>query len=319
MTFIVAAFLIVLATLVAWYVVPTLRPATAKSRLRAAAITAGALLLVIVTALSSVHTIGAGHTGLVYQIGKSGKIVGRTESGIVFTAPWQGVREINTQIQRAEFPDIVGFSRESQDVIFDIVLNYQIDANQIDNLYTNVGPNWFETLVPSRVLNDAKEQTVKYTSVEIAPNRDEIRKSLVKLLNEQLGPDCDESRLRGCKAVLISDVNIRNIDFSKKFKDAIERKQEATQDAQTAQARVAQRKAEAEQNVALAEGDARSTLIRAESQAKANHLLASALTPVFVDYQRVLALQDLAKSPNIQLVPSNAFFNFTPGKAATTK
>lgn len=319
MAFIVVAFLISAVTLAAFFVVPTLRPATPKSQLRALAIGAGVLLLAVVTALSSVHTISAGHTGLVYQIGKNGKIVGRTESGIVFTAPWQGVREINTQIQRAEFPSIVGFSRESQDVIFDIVLNYQIDTRQIENLYTNVGPNWFETLVPSRVLNDAKEQTVRYTSVEIAPNRDEIRKSLVKLLNQQLGPKCDETRLRGCKAILISDVNIRNIDFSKKFKDAIERKQEATQDAQTAQAKVAQSKAEAEQNVALAEGDARSTLIRAESQAKANRLLANALTPVFVDYQRVLALQELAKSPNIQLVPSNAFFNFTPGKAATTK
>ena len=229
------------------------------------------------------------------------------------------MREINTQIQRAEFPDIVGFSRESQDVIFDIVLNYQIDANQIDNLYTNVGPNWFETLVPSRVLNDAKEQTVRYASVEIAPNRDEIRKSLVILLNKQLGPDCDETRLRGCKAVIVSDVNIRNIDFSAKFKQAIERKQEATQDAQAAQARVAQKKAEAEQNVALAEGDARSTLIRAESQSKANRLLAGALSPLFVDYQRVLALQGLARSPNIQLVPSNAFFNFTPSKSTAVK
>ena len=307
MLFIVAAVLILALAGVAFFAGPTLRP-TKRGRVRGVAVIGGAVLLALLTLFSSVHAVGPGHTGLVYQIGTTGKIVGHTGSGIVFTAPWQGLREINTQIQRAEFPNINGFSKESQDVVFDIVLNYQIDARQIDNLYTNVGPNWFDVLVPSRVLNNAKEQTVKYGSVEIAPNRDAIRTSLVEQLQSQFGPGCNEARVRGCRAVLISDVNIRNIDFSKQFKQSIENKQQATQDAQAAQARVAQKKAEADQGVALAEGEARSTLIRAESQAKANRLLGGALTPVLVDYQRVLALQALARSPNIQLVPSNAFF-----------
>ena len=70
MAFIVVAFLIIAVTLAAFFVVPTLRPATPKSRLRALAIGAGVLLLAVVTALSSVHTISAGHTGQRFAIAR---------------------------------------------------------------------------------------------------------------------------------------------------------------------------------------------------------------------------------------------------------
>jgi regulator of protease activity HflC (stomatin/prohibitin superfamily) len=192
----------------------------------------------------------------------------------------------------------VGFSKETQEVDFDVALNYHIDPHKIDQLYTRVGPNWFDVLVSNRVLNDAKEQTVALRSIDIAPNRETIRRRL----QEQL-----RSELAG-QGVLIDNVSITNIQFSKRFTAAIENKQEATQLAQAAQARIAQRQAEADQRVAIARGDAQSTLVRARAQAQANKLLQQALTPEFIDYQRVLALQRLASSPNIQLVPSNAFF-----------
>jgi regulator of protease activity HflC (stomatin/prohibitin superfamily) len=234
------------------------------ARLRTFGPPVAAVLIVLTAVLSSVHVIAPGHTGLVYELGTSGQIVGHTGSGIVFTLPWQGVRQVSTQTQKQDFQHVVGFSKETQEVDFDVALNYHVDPRSID----------------------------------IAPNREAIRRRLQEQLRRELST----------QGVVIDNVSITNISFSQRFTSAIENKQEATQLAQAAQARVAQRKAEADQRVAIARGDAEATLVRARAQAQANKLLQAALTPEFIDYQRVLALQKLATSPNIQLVPSNAFF-----------
>jgi len=295
MAFFVLVVLLVLIGLGLWLFAPKVGR---RARLRTLGPPIAGALIVLLAVGSSIHVIAPGHTGLVYELGTSGQIVGHTGSGIVFTLPWQGVREVSTQTQKQDFQHVVGFSKETQEVDFDVALNYHIDPASIDRLYTRVGPNWFDVLVTNRVLNDAKEQTVHLRSIDIAPSREQIRRQLQEQLRGEL------SR----QGVVIDNVSITNIQFSQRFTAAIESKQEATQLAQAAQARVAQRKAEADQRVAIARGDAESTLVRARAQAQANKLLQAALTPEFIDYQRVLALQKLATSPNIQLVPSNAFF-----------
>jgi hypothetical protein len=37
-------------------------------------------------------------------------------------------------------------------------VNYSVSPSTIQNLYRTVGPNWFDTLVESRVLNFFKER-----------------------------------------------------------------------------------------------------------------------------------------------------------------
>lgn len=262
-----------------------------------------AVVFLVVSLFFSVHTIDTGKTGLVYQFGESGKIIGHTSSGYVWTLPWHGVRQVNTQTQKEDFPHVVGFSSETQEVDLDVALNYHINPASIDTLYTKVGPNWFKVLVTNRVLNDAKEQTVTYRSIDVAPNREKIRHALEQQLTRELGP----------KGIIVDGVSITNIGFSTQFTQAIENKQQATQNAQAAQARVAQKQAEARQAVAEAEGQAQATLVRARAQSEANRLLALKLSPQFIDYQRVLALQALAKSGNLQLVPSDTLLQLPVG------
>lgn len=67
--------------------------------------------------------------------------------------------------------------------------------------------------------------------------------------------------------------------------NAINAKVEAIQKAQQAQNKVAQATAEANQEVATAEGHARATLTAAKAQSEANRELAASLTPTLVQYE----------------------------------
>ena len=131
-----------------------------------------ALVFVLATAVRSFHSVPAGRVGVVYQFGN---IVGQTDAGLVSIAPWKDLREANVQVQRASFDQLDSFSQETQDVFIKATINYQVSPKDIQRLYRTVGPDYFDKLVPNRVNQFFKDETVKYAAVQIAPNRDQIR------------------------------------------------------------------------------------------------------------------------------------------------
>lgn len=258
-------------------------------------------LWLILTIASMVHTVDAGHVGVVYTFGE---ITGQTEEGFQLTAPWQSLKEANVQVQRHTFGqgggdnteidrerDIDAFSEESQDVFIVATINYQVSPEAIQGLYRNVGANWFDRLVLSRVLQFVKDETVKYPTVDIAPNREQIRVAVRDRLRVELAP----------YSVSVVDFLIDNIEFPQAFKDAITSKQVAEQEALRAEEQIRQREAEAEQRRVEAQGIADSNVITAEGQAEANQLLAQSLTDEVIQYQ---AIQKLADDIEIALIPS---------------
>lgn len=229
----------------------------------------------------SFHSVSAGHVGVVYQFGN---IVGQTDAGLVTTLPWQKLVEANVQVQRSSFEELDSFSRETQDVFIKATINYQVDPEDIQDLYRNIGPQYFDKLVPPRVNQLFKDETVKYTAVQIAPNRETIRRNVLKRLKAELAPF----------SIQIDDLLLDNIHFSPEFTKAIEDKQIATQEAKAAQNRVKTAKAEANQSIALAKG-----------QAKAQRLQRQTLTPLLIQKYAIDKL-----NPNVQviLLPSGSNF-----------
>lgn len=262
-------------------------------RFRGTALMAGGLALLVVwagvhTALASIKPIEAGHVGVVYQFGE---IVGQKPEGLQFIAPWQELRTANVRVQSHRFENITGFSEETQDVFVVATVNYSISPSAVQQLYRTVGPNWFDVLIEPRVNNFFKEETVKYQTVDVGPNREVIRSAVRDRLRSELQQ----------YSIDINDLLIDNIDFRPEFKDAIEQKQIATQDALREQERVAQAEFEAQQAIARAQGEAGAILARAEGQAEANRLLAESLTPEVIQFQ---ALQQLGDNIQIALIPS---------------
>ncbi len=262
-------------------------------RLRGTAIMAGATALLVVwvgahTALASIKPIEAGHVGVVYQFGE---IVGQKPEGLQFIAPWQEMRTANVRVQRYRFENITAFSLETQDVFVVATVNYSISPGAVQTLYRTVGPNWFDILIEPRVLNFFKEETVKYSTTDVGPNREAIRQAVRTRLAQDLEPF----------SVEINDLLLDDIQFSPEFKASIEQKQIATQDALREQERVAQRRFEAQQAIAVAEGEAGAIVALAEGQADANRLLAASLTPEVIQFA---ALQKLGDNIQIALIPS---------------
>ncbi|GMV86693.1 MAG: hypothetical protein AMXMBFR80_25480 [Dehalococcoidia bacterium] len=240
------------------------------------------------TALASIKPIEAGHVGVVYQFGE---IVGQKPEGLQFIAPWQEIRTESIQVQRHRFENVTAFSKETQDVFVVATVNYSVSASDVQDLYRTVGRNWFDRLIEPRVNNFFKEETVKYSTVDVGPNREAIRSAVRERLRSELAP----------YSIDINDLLIDNIEFNAEFKAAIEQKQIATQDALREQERVLQRQFEAEQLVETAKGEAESIRVRAEGQAAANRLLAESLTPEVIQFE---ALQRLGDNVQIALIPS---------------
>ena len=252
--------------------------------------------LMLITLFSSYQQIEAGHVGVVRTFGE---ITGSIGEGPNFIAPWQTVQVKNVQTRKAEFRNpvpnvdddervalgrIEAASFETQDVFYDVVLNYSIDPAQVEDLFREVGPDWFRILVPNRVQQVFKAEVVRYLAIEATQKREEIRELVTAALRRELDP----------YGVHIESLQIESISYRPEFSAAIERKQVATQDAlreressrsasrrrvRTRRRRRARRRA----RCAIA-SDHHGIVLRADAQAQANRAVAESLTPALVQY-----------------------------------
>ncbi|MFH1207155.1 MAG: prohibitin family protein [Patescibacteria group bacterium] len=249
-----------------------------------------------ITFIASFNQIPAGHVGVVYSFGS---IIGQIEEGPQFTRPWSTVNEENLQITSHKFTKLICFSSETQEVYVDATLNIRVSPQAIQTLYRNVGPNWFEVIVAPRVPQNFKDETVKYTSVGIAPNREAIRHDVTVRLEKECGPHSIE----------VTDLLLDNIDFNPEFKQAIEKKQIATQNALEEEQKVVGEKHKADQKIEAARGEGGSILVVAEKQAEANTKLALSLTPQLVQYTLV---QKLGDQIEVMILPAGQNFILDP-------
>ncbi len=139
------------------------------------------------TVAASIHQVPAGHAGVVREFGA---IVAQTDDGFQFIPPWRNLENADTRVQTWAFTNdpsdipagaklagegLGSFSEETQDVFISITLNIEVSPGDIQELYRNVGADYFDKLVPTRVRQLFKNETVKFKAVDIAPNREQIR------------------------------------------------------------------------------------------------------------------------------------------------
>jgi len=244
---------------------------------------------------NSVYQVPAGHVGLVYAFGD---IVGQTSEGLQFVAPWKSVWAATAQVQKVTFQKeshLASFSKESQDVYVDATVNVRVLPKDIESLYRTVGADYMDIIVIPRLRQAFKDETVKYSTVEVAPHREQIRHAVSKRLSDELA----------ARSIVVDDLLIDNLAFNKAFQDSIERKQIASQDALAEEQRIAGERNKAQQAIEIARGAAEATLINALKQAEANRALAASITPELVQYQMV---QRLAPTVQTILLPVGAPF-----------
>ena len=231
------------------------------------------------------HEVPAGHVGVVYQFGG---IAGQVPDGFQTTWPWQTIRVASIQIQRATYElgrGNAAFSAESQDVFASATINYEVLPKDIQRLYRDVGPSYEHVLIEQRVFQTIKEETVKFKAVDVAPNREVIRRRVRERLTQQLEP----------YSIRVVDFQLGNLDFDPEFKVAVRNKVIAKQKAQQALNEVQQATYEAQKVVATAQG-----------QARANLRVSQSLTPELIRYALI---QKLAPNLRVIALPANAILN----------
>ena len=244
------------------------------------------------TGFASFRQVEAGHIGVVYEFGA---IKTQIPEGVNWIAPWRNVKTANIQVQRHLFENLESFSLETQDVFVKASLNIKVSPGTIQDLYRTVGPNWFKVLVEARVAQNFKDETVKYRSVDIAPNRETIRQSVRERLEKELSS----------YSIEVVDLLLDNIDFSSEFKASIEAKQIATQKALEEEQRVKVSQFQANQRIEQARGEGSAILAVAEKQAEANKKLSESLTPELIQYALI---QKLGDNIEVILLPSDQPF-----------
>ena len=246
------------------------------------------ILWLVITGAFMLKTVGEREVGIVYNF--TGTIEGKREKGWTTIAPWQHMEKQNVAIQHEEFlfgQENSAVSKDQQDIFANLAVNFQIDAENVLDLYRRVGPSWKSIIIDARVPQVFKEVTSTFQTPDITERREELRSLTRVKLVEELEP----------YDIKVVDVFITNLGFSELYSQAIEEKQKQVQDALQAQAKVKQVEAEARQKVAEATGEAKANIARAQGEAKANRLRQRSLTLRLIQWE---AIQKL--NPTVQTI-----------------
>lgn len=234
------------------------------------------LFFIVLVAWGSFVIVPAGHRGVVLWWGSVEKrIMGE---GLNLKAPFaERVIKVDVKVQPHPFKEIDAASKEYQMVKLTGMMNFHIDPAYVNDLYQRVGLDFANKVIDPAFNDFVKEVVPHYVITEILPKREEIRKRAM----EKLGQNLERYH------IVVDDIYISNIRFSPEYEKAIEAKQVAQQQVETQRQVLAQREIEAQQKVASAKGEAESILVVAQGQAKANEILAHAISPILVQYRGI--------------------------------
>lgn len=200
---------------------------------------------------------------------------------------------------------------DGQEVSLDVSVLFSVNPQEADRLHVTWQNRYATELVIPAARGIVRDAVSTFEAAQIyAGGRETLSSSAYDRLRLRLERE----------GLTLSDLIIRDITFSQQYSDAIERAQVAAQEAERSRLEVAQRRAEAEQRVVVAQGERDAAIARAEGEAQAIILRAQAeaeglrlvseqiaANPSLIQYQYV---QRLSENVQLALVPSNSPFLF---------
>jgi regulator of protease activity HflC (stomatin/prohibitin superfamily) len=165
--------------------------------------------------------------------------------------------------------DATADSIDLQAVTSTIAVNYNLDPQYASQVYSSVGTDYADILIAPAIQNIFKATTAQFTAEQLIDQREAVRSKAEASLKSQLAQ----------YHVIVLNFNIVNFNFSDQFNQAIEAKQVAQQQVETAK-----------QLLAKAQVDAQTAVAQAQGQADAQKALkdAGSLTPEYLEF---LAIQ----------------------------
>merc|ERR1719329_970805 len=222
-------------------------------------------------------TVQPGHIGLVYD-----RLYGldenrRLKEGLNFVIPWLQRAIVYDVKTRPQLIETSSGSKDLQMVQISLRVLFKPDPNNLTFVYRRLGKDFDARVLPSIVNEVTKSVVAQYNASELLTKRElvsnEIRDSLVRRANDF--------------RIVIDDVAITHLAFSKEYTAAVEAKQVAQQDSERAK-----------YIVDRAVQEKRSIVIRALGEAKSAELIGNAIknNPAFVQLRKIKASREIAST-----------------------
>lgn len=175
--------------------------------------------------------------------------------GLHFRIPiYQNCHMMNVQTQKY-VDSASSASMDLQDVNTDVAVNYHLDPTQVDYVYQTIGNDFGNKVIAPAIEESVKASTALFTAEELITKRAMAKDTIKINLADRLEP----------YGIVVETVSITNFQFSAKFTQAIEDKVEAEQWALKAGNDLVRIKIEAEQEIAMAEAEARAIQIKGDA------------------------------------------------------
>lgn len=226
-----------------------------------------AAVAAVVLGANCMTSVPAGYTGIVTSFGKVENYI--LDAGLHFKAPWQRVVKMDNRNQKGTV-DLMAFSQDIQQVDLRYTVNYQIQKENAQNIYSTIGTGYYATVMSPRIEEAVKSCVSKYTAETLLESRNALSDEIYNILKEDLSK----------YNIMIISTSIENIDFSDAFTDAVEAKQVAAQNKLKAeieqQQAVMQQTSEAERAVIKANAEAETAKIAANADLEITKIQADA-------------------------------------------
>lgn len=221
-----------------------------------------------VTLFSSYSTVGPGERGVRVTMGKTGEEV--LNEGPHLKVPFlASIRTMSVRIKKSQ-DTTEAATKDMQKVTAIVALNWTINPESVGKMLREIGD---ESSIENNIIAPAvsevlKAATSKMTAEEVLSRRIELKDSIDHALVARLT----------AYGLVVKDISLVDLDFTKEFNHAVEQKQIAEQQAKQASYVAEKATQDAIAVVNTAKGDADATLVKATAQAKAQQLLKQTLT-----------------------------------------
>lgn len=273
------------------------------------------LAIVLIAALgSSIKIVDESKTCAVVKLGN---VVGKSRPGFQLVTPFitdfdcypatavmfQTGTDANQKADYWDYPvEIKTSDGQTGSVVFNVL--YSVDPEFVEYIRANVAQNerqLNERIIANFARSVPRDVAAEYTADGLyAADRAAFSQDVTELLGK-------EFKSFGVKLVAFE---LRDVQFSEDYEDAIEQQQIQEENIQTAQFVTEQKKQEAEQARIAAQGRADSVVIEAKAEAQALELVAEALrrNPNILQYEYI---KKIAPNIKVMMIPQDQEFIYT--------
>ncbi len=215
--------------------------------------------LVALTVLGgSWYTVDQGERGILLR---GGKIIGTADAGYGLKLPIiDSVARISIRDNAKIYENLQAYSRDQQTATISLSVTYTIPAGSVEEVYSRFESETglISRLVDRQVNEIVREVMGKYNAVNAVQQRDQLGADIsIAVTNSVVGP------------LIITGVQLENIDFSDAYEESIEQRMLAEVEVQKIQQNAEREKVQAEIRVIQANAEAEARVAQATAEAEA--------------------------------------------------